>query len=241
VHERCISSTMTQDSELSNSIEPSASHAQESHHSNIRRAPSSVSTKAKPSNATVSCKMVLNLNTSVSARTDSALTTYHKLRGSTISHPSVSGGSAFDTEAIARHKSKRERATKRATRDRHQCVSPTDSLSIAATESTHPAWARVATGQSIPSSIASSLFTIFTNCLLGLLIIFEMCVIAPARAVFAGCFSSHPPWAASSPTASSFHTPQHCGDSKQPQAEDTRRPSTEYMWAFEALSFDYEF
>jgi len=123
------------------------------------------------------------------------------------------------------------------TQDRHLCASPTDSLSVA--ESTHPAWARVATGQSIPSSIASSFFTIFTNSLLGLLIIFKMCVIAPAHFVFAGCTSPHPPWAASPPKTSSVRAQRE--DSKQPPPKDTRRPSTEYTWALEALSFDYEF
>jgi hypothetical protein len=102
-------------------------------------------------------------------------------------------------------------------------------------------------GQSIPSSIASSFFTIFssfftifTNCLLGLWIIFHMCLIAPPHFVFARCVSSNPPWASSSPTTSSVRA-----QLQRPLKEECRQSlfedSTEDMWALEALCFDYDF
>jgi len=159
--------------------------------------------------------------------------------GPAVSSATISGGSAFDTQAIARRKSLSKR--ERAARHMHHCTS------LSSAESAHPAWARVAMGQSIPSSIASSFFTIFlsfftifTNCLLGLWIIFHMCLIAPPHFVFAGCMSSHPPWVSSSPKSPSVRARL-----QRPLKEDYRQSlfedSTEDMWALEALCFDYDF
>ena len=172
-----------------------------------------------------------------SSSAQSAYLALHRLKGPTVGNAAVSSGLAFDTEAAARNKF--QRASKNATRVRHQHTI----MSVGRNRSAYPAWARVDTGQTLKQSIASAFLTLVANVLCGLLIVLQMCmrvVMAPAELGFAACISTQPPWAASSPAESSVR-PQRPFDKDYTQLEDTRRPSTEDEWIAEALLSDYGF
>ena len=152
------------------------------------------------------------------------------------SNVAVSSGSAFYASQIMARRTLKPEVVRAKPR-------PESTNSRQSIQSNQPEGAgiRVGSGQSLRSGLVL-VFSAFAS-LLGLLMsvqTYVSLVMAPAKLV-AVCLSSQPPWSGEPSATENGRRHSFCEHGKGQIKSQRRRPSTEDMWAMEALALNYDF